>query len=579
MKKLTALFLAALLCLSAMSNLALAEADEEAVTLTFFHAGATVIPTNVLDNPVMNEIAAQTGVKLDWSPYMGGGTASDTAALAIASNDYPDIWLISDTTIISKLLEYDLVMPLDDLIANAPHIQEIASNAIDYARFRFNTEESYLIPAQVGGVNWYPSGYDMMISYRYDLWKEMGSPTLDSYDAFIDYLIECKKLEPENKDGLTNYAAGLPLAAASEWYYVDYHMLNAEGKTTYGPCIYDWKTDELTPRYAADSMYFEGAKFWYRLNQLGLLDPESATMTLDQTQSKGQSYRYFFGVANWQIGWPNDAVRIVQAEIAQKADADLTEWDQRILKMGWVPLEINNDSDYVYARMGTKFGNGNYYLISKTCKNPEAAMRFIDYMASYEGAELCGNGPEGYNWHYVDGVPTWYSKAEREAMEANGVTLYKNDELGITYVAPLLLVNGNRQNPNGWPTLYSQATIEQFQAAMSNGELEFAMDNGYSYGMEYIDANFPHNTFDKAVLNLIPPIDSTSDLAIIATDTNTLAYEYTIRLIYARDDAEFEQIKQEFLQQLDVMGYAELVDYYVTNYETVKDTSEQWGFR
>lgn len=578
MKKITALLLALLLCLSATSSLSLAEGEEAPVTLTFFHAGANVIPSNILDNPIMNQIAEETGVQLDWSPYMGGGTASDTAAMAIASNDYPDIWLIGDTTIITKLLEYGLVMPLDDLIASAPHVQEIASEAISYARFRFNTEESYMIPAQVGGVNWYPSGYDMMISYRYDLWKEMGSPALDSYDAFIDYLLKCKELEPENKDGLTNYGTGLPLAAATEWYYVDYTFLNAEGKTTYGPCIYDWETDELSPRYAEDSLYFEGAKFWYRLNQLGLLDPESATMTLDQTQAKGQSYRYFFGVANWQVGWPNDTVRGAQAEIAEKPEAERTAWDNRILNMGWVPLEINDGGDYVYARIGTAFGNGTYYLLSSTCKDPEAAMRFIDYMASYEGAELCGNGPEGYNWHYVDGVPTWYTQEEREAMEAEGVTFYDNNELGIAYVAPLLLVNGNRQNPKGWPTLYSQASVEQFQSSMSNGELAFVADNGYAYGMEYIDANFPNNTFDKAILDLIPPIDSTSDLAIIATDTDTLAYEYTIRLIYARDDAEFEQIKQDFLQQLDSMGYDELVDYYITNYETVKATSQEWGF-
>lgn len=579
MKKLVSLLLSLALLLGMTGGVAMA-AEEEPVTLTFFHAGATIIPTNVLDTPVSNAIAEKIGVKLDWSPYMGGGTANETASRLIAANDYPDIWLISDTAIINKMLEYGLVMPLDDLLENAPNVREIAGDAMNYARFRFGTDKTYMVPAQVGGVNWYPSGFDMMISYRYDLWVDQGCPKLDSYDAFLDYLRKCKEMEPVNKDGLTNYAAGIDLA--SEWYYVDYNMLNALGMTTKGTvCNYSWITDELTPRFAEDSVYFEGAKFWNRLYQEGLLDPESATMTIDQVQAKGQSMRYFFGAANWLIGWPNDAVRVLQADIAKKDASELTEWDKRIDRMGWVPLEITAGSenpDYVYARMGTKYGNGNYYLISSTCSNPEAAMRFIDYAASWEGAELFTNGPEGYNWHYVDGVPTQYTKAEREAMEAEGKEFLDNEQMGISYFAPLLMVNGNRQNPNGWPTLYGQANVENFQDAMSNGELAYAAENGYTYSMQYIDDNFSHNTFEATKLNLIPNIDSTSDLAVISSDIETIAYEYTVRLIYAADDAEFEAIKQEFLAELDNAGVDELVNYYITNYETAKKTAEEWGF-
>lgn len=579
MKKLLALILAAMLIMGIVNVGALAETAGEPVTLTIFHAGQGILPSSILDNPIMKQVEEKTGVILDFAPFMGGADANETASRAIAAGDYPDIWLLNSTDIISKLIEFDLVMPLDDLLANAPNVTEIAGDAMNYAKFRFQTEETYLIPLQVGGVNWYPSGFDSIIQYRYDLWKEAGQPALNTYDDLIAFMKTCMEMEPVNKDGLTNYAAGLPLA--QETYYVDYVHRNNKGVVDvgWGTLLYDRETGEVSPRYERGSDFYEGAKFWNTLYREGLLDPESATMTLDQVQAKGQSYRYFMGVANWQIGWPNDKVRGDQANIKDKIDAGetLTDWEERINKMGWAPLVISDGSTTVNARGGTPYGNGNYYMISSTCKDPAAAMRFIDYTASWEGAELFSNGVEGHFWITKDGAPYWYSNEDRKAMTDEGFVFMDYKEMGISYVAPLMMVNGIRQNPNGWATLYNQQDASNF--AMSNGELEFIADNGYTYSMEYVDAQWTDTTNTASVIwNLVPAFESTSELAVVATDVSTLFNEYVTLLIYAETEEEFEALFDEYVANLYDVGLQDLMDYYLEGFEEAKKTAEEWGF-
>lgn len=554
MKKALSLLLCLMMALSLVSA-ANAEAAES-VTLTIFKDGT--YPTNILDNPIMKQIEEKTGVVLDFSPYMGGtGNAEQIASMLLASGEYPDIWVLGDEVTLRKMIENNLLMPLDDLIAEyGADITANADEALAFARMGFGTEENYLVPIQVGGVNWYPAGYDNIFSYRWDLWKKSGMEEIKTWEQLIEFLKYCKEAEPVNANGQTNYAVGIPLGGDG-WTYLDWNTTHFDGVGSSGLVNVDFKTDTVISRFAEDSYYFQGAEFFFKLNQLGLLDPESSTLNGDQIREKGAAHRYFLGLANWQIGWPNDTARNAQLE------GELTG-------VGYAPLAIT-DGEYVFARTSTTYGNGTYYAISATCKDPVAAMKYINYSASWEGSELMSNGPEGIYWEYVDGAPKWNTYEEQQVVNAETGVEWDNKKVGISYVAPNLMVNGYRDNAaTGWKTIYSQQDPAQYRASMSDAEEAFCDEYGYAYGMEYVDINFPYNTFDFSLFNTIPAIDPASDLAFINIDCEQIAKEYSVRLVFAADQAEYDSVKAEMLKRLEQAGYQKLLDYYVEGYEQVK---------
>ena len=333
-----------------------ADVTKEMVTLTIFNHNASNMPSNILDNPVMNKIAEETGVILDWSPFMGNNTADEAASMLIASNELPDIWLVNSPSINQTLLNNKLIISIDPYLDSfGKDIQEVAQDALDFTRFKFNTQENYFIPAQVGGINWYPSGYDNTFSYRYDLWEDMGKPELETYDDVINYCVEAMKLEPENEAGQKNYGVAIPLGS-KEFGYLDWNFAHFIGQGDKNIFVnIDFEKDELVPRLAEDSAWLTGAEFFFKMNQAGALDPESATMNGDQVREKGGAQRYFLGLANWQIGWPND--KLVAAQDKEK---------------GYAPLVVGDRGDYVFCRTSSPYGNGSYYAISKTCKDVEA---------------------------------------------------------------------------------------------------------------------------------------------------------------------------------------------------------------
>ena len=154
------------------------------------------------------------------------------------------------------------------------------------------------------------------------------------------------------------------------------------------------KKDELVPRLAEDSAWLTGAEFFFKMNQAGALDQESATMNGDQVREKGGAQRYFLGLANWQIGWPND--KLVAAQDKEK---------------GYAPLVVGDRGDYVFCRTSSPYGNGSYYAISKTCKDVHTLFPYPELQLICHSANQSASLPDQGNTfeHRLSHVPDPHS--------------------------------------------------------------------------------------------------------------------------------------------------------------------------
>lgn len=520
--------------------------SQEVVTLKVFISSANV-PTNIIDNPQMREIEKRIGVKLDFSPYTGGGDAKQKLGTLIAANDLPDLIYNEDMETNNLLLQNGLIMPLDDLIkSHGPELEKNIKPGLDYSRAMFSNEnnELFFVPNIVGDENLYPSGYDLVFQIRGDLLKKAGMGDPKNLDELLQFALEANKLEPTTDDGQKTYMTGIPFADLNGFDYIDWNQAHYQGKALVQGFNYlDMETNTLEPRFTdPDNPFWQSMAFYNKAFQLGLLDPESATMNGQQVQDKGKALRYHIGIANWQIGWPNNEIV-----------------DNKDMVRGFVPAMLDVRKDFAQLRFSVPVGGTMKISIPKSSKHAEKAMEWLNMAASFEGAELMWNGPEGYTWDWVDGIP----KVKPEEL-----TEEEKQIIGKNYLAPLMIVNGQRKNPNGWFTRYGDNSPELWEKGYSEPEKEFMKEN---------NLDFPTQIFDRtevivADTSLIDPVvmDSSHSLATNQTKISNYLNANVAKVVYSKTDEEFEAAKTKFIDDLKKLGIDEVMEYYKEGMEANK---------
>ncbi len=97
--------------------------------------------------------------------------------------------------------------------------------------------------------------------------------------------------------------------------------------------------------------------------------------------------------------------------------------DASLMAIPW-PEHIENGIRYQPCTEMAGHMSTTVTVITKNCKNPEAAVRFIDYMYSEEGSSLLTWGIEGETWEWVDGKKQLTELALQPDPEKGWINLY-----------------------------------------------------------------------------------------------------------------------------------------------------------
>ncbi len=241
-----------------------------------------------------------------------------------------------------------------------------------------------------------PSGEIYYIPYIYDIFNNsrclmMNMGFLDSLgmkeediktlDDYYNYLVNVKK---NDANGNGDASDEIPLFMRSD-------MINLWGMF-WGidlPSIYQKDDDGKVICAYTDERYLECLTYLNKLFTEGLLYNEFATANYDvQTALFSKN----------QVG---SILHFISNCTSYSKDID-SNWDfagDEPIMMPVVPAKGPYGDQYVYGRdpLGTLYG------ITTTCKNPEAAFCFLDYLQSQEVGELTWYGVEGEDYNAVDG--------------------------------------------------------------------------------------------------------------------------------------------------------------------------------
>lgn len=530
-----------------------ASAEPEPVTLTIF-ADWVINPlsTNIQTDPVMEEIRKQTGITLDFEPFLGSGDASAKLSALLASNELPDIIVTSNNDMIDKLVKNQKVMALDDLVAaRGQNLTDNFSHALSLMKLQSSMGDGklYFIPGDINGGDYNPYLSANLWSLRWDLYEKLGKPVVNTLDEFVGVLKQMQALEPKNKEGKDNYGLGLFMGEGWGGALLTKGGANAAGMIDAGGngvFFRDAAKDELVPRlHDPNSAFWDSLAFYNKAHREGVLDPESATMKFGTILDKAGAGRYLASYGSWLSNGLNE-----------KFIADGTP------EKGYVTLPIAMKSENIYANAVNDAGNQFKWGISANSKNAERAMDLLNFLATYEATQLIVNGPQGLTWDMVDGKPALNEqsikdmKSDPDYSKKTGANLWNN-----------MKINGSYDNPAGWKTNFTWSP-DYIKANLSGAQKNFIDAMGYSYPLEGIDS-VKNNTQSFSIQASLHP-EAGSDLATKETNIATYAGTATAALIFAKTEEEFLAGKEKVISEVKKLGIEELFAFYHDEYARIK---------
>lgn len=469
------------------------------------------------DDKTAERVTEKTGVDLNLSkPVTDDGQKLSTM---IAGNQLPDIMTVDkNDPALQQMIEADLLWSFEDLIEEyAPQMKDIIPEEI-LQNYKAEDGKTYQFTTWVQGEAWQKAAkeYDQlvgtnqpMIAIRSDYYDEIGRPEIKNIDDFISAL---KQIQEKHPDKIGFYPADGGMLAST---FASSASLSYYGIEMGLSSDYHVKDNGEVEWVVRDESFKTSMKYLNQMYVDGLLTKDPFVDTKDVAKSKieqGDMISYCWTISD-----------------GTKTPADNPDTSYEILP----PFET-----YKQIRTGTGW---LATVIPKTCKDPERAILFLEYLASVEGHSDVSWGvegdeykgvTEGANWHVVDGKPVLLEEyvAEKNA-DWGGVA--SKDGLGEYWLACNELL---------WNLAWWDDTNE-----------EMAKYNEW----------FGDYVVYQPELDIKSPSPE-SEEGIIKQKAYNLLQEYSVKMVFTDD---FESAYDEFISEVDKLDMEKLEQYWTEEYQ------------
>ncbi|MRN54340.1 extracellular solute-binding protein [Paenibacillus monticola] len=329
------------------------------------------------DMAVLQQMEKKTGISFKYLnvPKDSFDTKKN---LVFASGEYPDVFYASGLTTAEQMNygEQGILIPLEDLIEEyAPNFKALMEENPDVRKSITAPDgHIYSLPVVEYSQHWYRNP----MWYNGDFLKALKIDKLpETTEELYTYLKRVKEEDP-NGNGL---ADEIPISSvtvtAANLRDIRTWLLGAFG--IYDDEIYIDDVDKV--HYTAmEEGYKQYLIYMNRLWSEELLDHESFSQTAEQKKAKAQNNRVAL-FSDWHAYMTKGGEPSMEDPMFAPVKSDMV------------------DAPAISKNRGITTGA---FAITKSNKQPEASMRWVDYLYSYEGALFFNKGPEGTLWEYTD---------------------------------------------------------------------------------------------------------------------------------------------------------------------------------
>ena len=479
-------------------------------------------------------------------------------AAGLSNGDLPDI-VVTDNNL-STILESGAALNVD------PYLAEYCPNFLQgdllltYQVYREILSEEggfYFFPARIGynGI-----GYDDRLSgrgytVRWDYYRELGYPPINSEDDYLNVLLEMHRRHPVTEEGYPTYLYGCNSFAGYDTAFraelsVDYWAAYEYQNDIFTNEIFDGYTDPVHSKWWTNKAWHNKL---YRAGRTdGSYDMELFTQTNEQCKVKTERGQYL-GFQSLQTSLYDKSVR---------SDPDtLTGY-----------MTVPTDQTNYYTNVYQLLGNGSAYMwfISANSPHKEQALRFFNYMCDPDFVREICMGQRGVTWEYdEEDVPqmTEYGREQLDAFltgNASADNYYLQWGHFSSLPNNLPLLRDNMKHPDG--TLLDFVTLTR-EYAVSTVKDNISRDVCEHYGAELpTDAHYQAGGLDfrndcgEAISSSIYGLNR--DQLRILSAADAILDEVAIDLILAESDEEYRAVQEETIRRLTDLGEPEVFKAY-----------------
>jgi len=482
----------------------------------YAHYGWLDLPAKMEDVPFWKYLKENKKVNIKTRAAQGNHAQLMTTMMA--DNDLPDLIYGNrfDPDIL-RLYEAGKLVPLDDYMEKYPNLKKwLSSKSADL--LRFPDGKLYQFP------NWYTSQPNGSSGYAVNkkIYKELGSPTLETMDQLYDYLVKVKQkygnevipYEPDR--AVDGQGVGLIYTGFKENAY--YRSLN--GTTL---AVVDEANNKLASLFT-DPAFHESQKFVSKLYREKLISQDMFTITdRGPVQEKLMSGR----VAIFGSSDPMPYASAAHAALSKK-DPDAGYF------MIWPFHKAGLDKNKIYTGGYDQLG-WNVNVITTAAKDPEKIYAFLDYITGPEGMLIQFFGPEGGNWKGLDesGQPIFteqYNAEEVADIQASNNPVMMAGNTGYIDPAKMKFELSKPPEERNWLARYQESVTWK----------------------THID--------QTALASNLTPAPGT-DLADISTNVLDLFLQTLSASSTAKSDEEVDKILEQAEKDAQALGYNQLLEW------------------
>ncbi|MDD6990292.1 MAG: extracellular solute-binding protein [Oscillospiraceae bacterium] len=360
---------------------------------------------------------------------------------------------------------------------------------------------------------------------RWDLYKELGYPEVNNLDDLYNLFVSMKEICPTDEAGNETYAISMwPDWDGNMVMYIKAFATCYWGYDEMGFGLYDVETGKYHDALEPDGPYLKSLKFFNKLYQAGLIDPNSITQTYDKMSEKAQNGGIFFSIFDYA------------GSQLYNSEEHLTEGK------GMYPMVPKDASPLCYGM--NVMGGNRVWTIGANTEYPELCMAIINYLTTPEGYMTYWYGPKDVCWYYDEEGHSCLTELGEQAYKDRKGTIMPAEWGGISFNEGTFQANNttwsrDASNPDSNGETYN---CDNWVSRRADTDYEIQNDWRTRTGC-YNSQEYMNTTNYKVSLATSYSESAKSDeLEIVWEQVKNTIVTSSWNAVYAESDEEFDKI-------------------------------------
>ena len=360
---------------------------------------------------------------------------------------------------------------------------------------------------------------------RWDLYKELGYPEVNTIDDLYNLFVSMKEICPTDEAGNETYAVSMwPDWDGNMVMYVKAFATCYWGYDEMGFGLYDVETGKYHDALEPDGPYLKSLKFFNKLYQAGLVDPNSITQTYDKMSEKAQNGGIFFSIFDYA------------------GSALYNSEDHLTAGKGMYPMVPKDASPLCYGM--NVMGGNRVWTIGANTEYPELCMAIINYLTTPEGYMTYWYGPKDVCWYYDENGNSCLTELGEQAYKDRKGTIMPAEWGGISFNEGTFQANNttwsrDASNPDSNGETYN---CDNWVSRRADTDYDILNDwrdrTGCYNAQEYLNTT----NYKVSLATSYSESSKSDELEIIWEQVKNTIVTSSWNAIYAESDEEFDKI-------------------------------------